>query len=65
MNDPPEARPTSPGDGTLDLVKYHGLGNDFLILLDDRPRDAARSGEPDLAALATRVCDRHRGIGAD
>jgi len=41
------------------LRKYHGLGNDFLILLD---ADGAR---PVDAALARAVCDRHRGVGAD
>lgn len=41
----------------LTLTKYHGLGNDFLVLVD--PPDV------DHAALARRVCDRRRGIGAD
>jgi diaminopimelate epimerase len=41
----------------LTLAKYHGLGNDFLILLGPEP--AA------LADLARQVCDRKRGIGAD
>ena len=39
------------------LTKHHGLGNDFLVLVDGDPR-------PD-AALARAVCDRHRGVGAD
>lgn len=39
------------------LTKYHGLGNDFLVLLGPEP--AA------LADLARRFCDRKRGIGAD
>ena len=41
------------------LQKLHGLGNDFLVLLDldgDRPIDAD---------LARAVCERRRGIGAD
>src|SRR5579862_6397542 len=42
----------------LHLTKHHGLGNDFLVLLD--PVDGL-----DAAALARRVCDRRRGIGAD
>jgi diaminopimelate epimerase len=43
----------------LSLTKHHGLGNDFLVAfgLDDLAND--------LAALARRLCDRHRGIGAD
>ncbi len=42
---------------TLTLTKHHGLGNDFLVLLD--------APEVDLGALARRLCDRRRGIGAD
>lgn len=43
----------------LTLTKHHGLGNDFLVLLD-------RGGSTPIdAALARAVCDRHRGIGAD
>ncbi len=45
--------------GTLHLTKHHGLGNDFLLLVDleDRaPVDAAR---------ARALCDRRRGVGAD
>ena len=41
------------------LEKYHGLGNDFLVLLDldDRqPVDESR---------VRALCDRHRGVGAD
>ena len=44
--------------GVLRLTKHHGLGNDFLVLLDPMPG-------LDGAALARRLCDRHRGIGAD
>ena len=44
---------------TLQLVKYHGFGNDFLIAFHvDLPN-------ADRAALARRLCDRHRGVGAD
>ncbi|HAP74568.1 MAG TPA: diaminopimelate epimerase [Acidimicrobiaceae bacterium] len=42
---------------TLSLTKHHGLGNDFLVLFDP---DVA-----DLPALARRLCDRRRGVGAD
>lgn len=42
---------------TLTLTKHHGLGNDFLVVF--HPAIA------DLAALARRLCDRRRGIGAD
>ena len=44
---------------TITLTKHHGLGNDFLILLD------VNRGTPLTEELARMVCDRHRGIGAD
>lgn len=44
---------------TLLLTKHHGLGNDFLVLLDpDRASEVT-------AAIARHVCDRREGIGAD
>jgi diaminopimelate epimerase len=43
----------------MHLTKHHGLGNDFLVLID---LDATESVTP---ALARATCDRHRGIGAD
>lgn len=44
---------------SLELNKYHGLGNDFLIL-----RDLENKFNLD-TELVKRACDRHRGIGAD
>lgn len=44
----------------LPLVKAHAYGNDFLIVAE-----RALASTDDRAALARRVCDRHRGIGAD
>jgi len=42
------------------FVKYHGLGNDFLIV------DLAGIGpQTDPGGLARRLCDRHTGAGAD
>lgn len=41
------------------LTKHHGLGNDFLVLLD---RDSTTPIDEDIARA---VCDRHRGVGAD
>jgi diaminopimelate epimerase len=41
------------------LTKHHGLGNDFLVLLD---LDGIRPVSP---AEAVALCDRHTGIGAD
>ena len=43
----------------MHLRKYHGLGNDFLVLVDPDGK------QPVDAALARAVCDRHRGAGAD
>jgi diaminopimelate epimerase len=43
----------------MHLTKHHGLGNDFLVLLD------LDGTHPVSAALARAMCDRHRGIGAD
>jgi diaminopimelate epimerase len=44
---------------TLTLTKHHGLGNDFLVLLDLDDR------APLDVALARSLCDRRRGVGAD
>jgi diaminopimelate epimerase len=44
---------------TLPFRKLHGTANDFVYV-------DARGGLPaDPAVLAPRICDRHRGIGAD
>ncbi|HEV2811000.1 MAG TPA: diaminopimelate epimerase [Acidimicrobiales bacterium] len=45
----------------MQLTKHHGLGNDFLVLLDFNLDDAIRFD----ADLARALCDRRRGIGAD
>ena len=39
----------------FDFWKYEGAGNDFVILLDQEP----------VSEEVRRLCDRHRGIGAD
>lgn len=41
------------------LTKHHGLGNDFLVLLD---LDGIHPVSPEQAVA---LCDRHTGIGAD
>ena len=46
-------------DDVLRLAKHHGVGNDFLVLLD--PDDVIRLSSDDVRVL----CDRHRGVGAD
>ncbi len=45
---------------TLSFVKYHGLGNDF-ILVDNRHQP----GPILTPEQAEKLCDRHFGIGAD
>jgi diaminopimelate epimerase len=50
------------GAPSIDLVKLHGLGNDFLVLLDEPGETEPGGGWP---ALARRLCPRHTGIGAD
>jgi diaminopimelate epimerase len=50
------------------IQKYHGLGNDFLVLLDvdgQRGVDLGSLGSNGFAAFARAACNRHRGIGAD
>jgi diaminopimelate epimerase len=43
------------------LTKHHGLGNDFLVVLEaENPRLRRIDGR-----LARRVCDRATGVGAD
>jgi diaminopimelate epimerase len=43
----------------LTLTKHHGLGNDFLVLID-------LEGRQEIGAETARaLCDRHRGVGAD
>lgn len=43
----------------LSFVKLEGLGNDFVVI------DRREAGVPVEASAAIRLCDRHRGIGAD
>ncbi|MBW3610240.1 MAG: diaminopimelate epimerase [Actinobacteria bacterium] len=48
-----------PVGDTVHLTKHHGLGNDFLLLVD--LHDLTPVG----AATARWLCDRRRGVGAD
>jgi diaminopimelate epimerase len=43
----------------MKLEKYHGLGNDFLVLLD------LDGLHPVDGVMARALCDRHTGVGAD
>ncbi len=45
----------------INFTKMHGIGNDFVIL--DGISEQLPPGN--LAGLSQRMCDRHRGVGAD
>ena len=49
--------------GSLQIAKYHGLGNDFVVV-DLRAGEPAGPSIQD-PAVVRRVCDRHTGVGAD
>jgi diaminopimelate epimerase len=55
------ASPSRPGRliHAMRLTKHHGLGNDFLVLLDDE------ASHPLDADVAHALCDRRTGVGAD
>ena len=42
------------------ITKHHGLGNDFLVALEEVNGPVGAD-----AGLARELCDRRRGIGAD
>lgn len=54
--------PFVPAADAIDLIKLHGLSNDFLVVLDAGGRPEPAGG---WAQLAGRLCQRHTGIGAD
>ncbi len=43
----------------IPFAKYHGCGNDFILVKEDAVKKA------DLPSLIVSICDRHCGIGAD
>jgi diaminopimelate epimerase len=45
------------------FTKMHGLGNDFIVI--DDFKKAPSQGSLINATLVRRLCDRHRGVGAD
>ena len=45
----------------MDFMKYHGLGNDF-VMIEERETPFSES---EAFALARRLCARRLGIGAD
>jgi diaminopimelate epimerase len=44
----------------LKFSKYHGIGNDFILVDNRHARDPLVS-----STTAARLCDRHTGVGAD
>ncbi|WP_013324167.1 diaminopimelate epimerase [Gloeothece verrucosa] len=44
----------------IEFTKYHGLGNDFILIDNRHSKDPLVSPE-----MAVQMCDRHFGIGAD
>jgi diaminopimelate epimerase len=44
----------------IPIIKAHAFGNDFLLVDAERAREWT-----DVAVVARRLCDRHRGIGGD
>jgi len=46
----------------IPFYKAHGMGNDFLII---DLNSVSLAGDGALSHLAKRMCDRHRGVGAD
>src|SRR5215212_4908628 len=44
----------------LRFTKFHGLGNDYLVIEAEQ-----LSGVGDLGEFARRICNRHYGAGAD
>jgi diaminopimelate epimerase len=47
------------GNITMDFYKYHGLGNDYIVI------DPAKNAIVLNAETITRICDRNYGIGSD
>jgi diaminopimelate epimerase len=57
MNPSTHAGSSNASGAPLHFFKYEGAGNDFVVL------DSQEAGDD--GALATRLCDRHFGVGAD
>ncbi|KAL4459425.1 hypothetical protein ABPG74_018038 [Tetrahymena malaccensis] len=49
----------------IPFSKYHGLGNDFIII-DNRENSLDTNSNPEqFSKIIAQLCDRHTGIGAD
>ena len=51
-----------PHRDALNFVKMHGLGNDFMVVVD---QNLSRSSQERVSSLAQALCHRHLGVGAD
>lgn len=47
------------------FTKMHGLGNDYIYIDCFQPDTARQIGQTDIHSLASRMSDRHFGVGAD
>ena len=45
---------------TVPFTKFHGFGNDYIVIERDHLNDGAAVSE-----LGSQICDRHKGAGAD
>ena len=50
---------------TIPFIKMHGIGNDYVYIDCFQESTARVIGTTDLADLARRMSDRHKGVGAD
>ena len=50
---------------TIPFIKMHGIGNDYVYIDCFQESTARVIGKTNLADLARRMSDRHKGIGAD
>ncbi len=49
----------------LRFIKFHGFGNDYIVIEQDQLKEIAPSAEAaKLGEFARRICNRHYGAGA-
>jgi diaminopimelate epimerase len=59
--EPPYSKKMPPG-----FIKFHGFGNDYIVIEQKELTDIAPSAEAaKLGEFARRICNRHYGAGAD
>ncbi len=47
------------------FTKFHGFGNDYIVISDDELTDAQIRSTGEISEFARRICNRHYGAGAD